>query len=77
MLGAAAGLANAVGSTSVPFAHLSVHHDECESRARLALGTHEFDLAHQEGYALNFHDAIQLGLEVEIEYGDGAQPLGS
>jgi non-specific serine/threonine protein kinase len=77
MLGAAAGLANAVGSTSVPFAHLSVHHDECETRARLALGTHEFDVAHQEGSSLNFHDATQLGLAVEIEYGDGAQPLGS
>jgi tetratricopeptide (TPR) repeat protein len=77
MLGAAAGLANAVGSTSVPFAHLVIHHDECESRARLALGTSEFDVAHQEGYALSFNDAIQLGLEVEVEYGDRAQPLGS
>jgi predicted ATPase len=69
MLGAAAGLANAVGSTSVPFAHLSVHHDECETRARLALGTHEFDLAHQEGYALSFGDAVRLGLEAELDGG--------
>jgi predicted ATPase len=75
MLGAAAGLANAVGSTSVPFAHLSVHHDECERRARLTLGTHEFDVAHQEGSSLKFNDAIQLGLEVEFDDGDGAQPV--
>jgi non-specific serine/threonine protein kinase len=67
MLGAAAGLAKAVGSTSVPFAHLAAHHDECESRARLALGTHEFDVAHQEGFSLTFNDAIQLGLEVEFD----------
>jgi hypothetical protein len=66
-LGAAAGLANAVGSTSVPFAHLVIHHDECESTARLSLGTHEFDVAHQEGYSLNFNNAIQLGLEVEFD----------
>jgi hypothetical protein len=66
MLGAAAGLANAVGSTSVPFAHLSAHHDECESRARSALGADEFDVAHQEGSSLNFNDAIRLGLAVEF-----------
>jgi non-specific serine/threonine protein kinase len=71
MLGAAAGLANAVGSTSVPFAHLSVHHDECESTARLALGAHEFDVAHQEGSALSFHEAIRFGLEAELD--DGAE----
>jgi predicted ATPase len=74
MLGAAAGLANAVGSTSVPFAHLVVHHDECEDRARSALGTDVFDVAHQEGSLLGFHDAIQLGLEVEFDDGHGAQP---
>jgi len=74
LLGAAAGLANAVGSTSVPFAHLSVHHDECESRARLALGTDEFDVAHQEGSSLNFNDATQLGLEVGFDDGDGRNP---
>jgi non-specific serine/threonine protein kinase len=74
MLGAAAGLAKAVGSTSVPFAHLSVHHDDCESRARLALGAHEFDVAHQEGSSLNFTDAIQLGLEVELQETDRRNP---
>jgi predicted ATPase len=74
MLGAAAGLANAVGSTSVPFAHLVVHHDECESRARLALGTDEFDVAHQEGSSLKFDDAIQLGLQAELEEADRRIP---
>jgi non-specific serine/threonine protein kinase len=69
MMGAAGGLAHAVGSTSVPFAHLVVHHDECESRARLALGADEFDVAHQEGYSLNFDDAIRLGLEVKFDDG--------
>jgi non-specific serine/threonine protein kinase len=70
MLGAASGLANAVGSTSVPFAHLSVHHDECESAARRALGTDHFDVAYQEGYSMKFNDAIQLGLEVGFEDSD-------
>ncbi len=77
MLGAAAGLANAVGSTSVPFAHLSVHHNECESNARLGLGADEFDVAHHEGSSLNFNDAIRLGLEAEFDDGDGPYPLGS
>jgi len=76
MLGAAAGLANAVGSTNVPFAHLSVHHDECEARARLALGADEFDVAHQEGSSLNFNEAIQLGLDVEFDDGDGRADKG-
>jgi hypothetical protein len=74
MLGAAGGLANAVGSTSVPFAHLVVHHDECESKARLALDTDEFDVAYQEGSSLNFADAIQLGLEAEFEGADRRDP---
>ena len=75
MLGAAAGLANAVGSTSVPFAHLVVHHDECEAGARSALGAGEFDVAHQEGSLLKFNEAIQLGLAVEFD--DGYGPLES
>jgi non-specific serine/threonine protein kinase len=74
MMGAAAGLSHAVGSTSVPFAHLVVHHDECESCARLTLGTDEFDVAYREGSSLNFADAIQLGLEVELEEADRADP---
>ena len=74
MLGAAAGLTNAVGSTNVPFAHLSVHHDECESRARLALGADEFDVAHQEGSSLDFNDTTQLGLQVELKEADGRNP---
>jgi non-specific serine/threonine protein kinase len=69
LLGAAAGIANAVGSASVPFAHLSVHHDECEDRARRALGTDEFYAARQEGYALRFDDAVRLGLEAELDDG--------
>jgi hypothetical protein len=67
MLGAAAGLANAVGSTSVPFAHLSVHHDECLVSARMALGTGEFEVAYQEGAALNFNDAVDLGLGAKFD----------
>jgi non-specific serine/threonine protein kinase len=66
LMGAASGLSRAVGSTSVPFAPLFVHHDECEHGARLSLGTHEFDSAYCEGSALNFDDAIQLGLAVEL-----------
>jgi predicted ATPase len=69
LLGAAAGLANAVGSASVPFAHLSFHHVECEEGARRAVGIHEFDAAHQEGYALRFDDAVRLGLEAELNDG--------
>jgi serine/threonine-protein kinase PknK len=66
MMGAASGLAHAVGSTNVAFAHLVVHHDDCESRARLALSAHEFDVARHEGSSLNFDDAIRFGLEGEF-----------
>jgi len=69
-MGAAGGLAHAVGSMNVPFAHLVVHHDECESEARRALGTDHFDVAYQEGYSMKFNDAIQLGLEVGLEDAD-------
>ena len=74
LLGAAAGLAKAVGSTSFPFAHMSAHHDECEDGARHALGADEFDVAHQEGYSLNFNDAVRFGLDAEFDDEDG--PLG-
>jgi tetratricopeptide (TPR) repeat protein len=67
MLGAAAGLSHGVGSTSVPFAHLLTHHDECEGLARSALGTEQFGVAYEEGSSLNFNDAIRLGLEVELK----------
>ncbi len=70
MMGAAGGLAHAVGSMNVPFAHLVVHHDKCESGARRALGTDHFDVAYQEGYSMKFNDAIQLGLEVGFEDAD-------
>ena len=63
-------LAHAVGSMNVPFAHLVVHHDKCESGARRALGTDHFDVAYQEGYSMKFNDAIQLGLEVGFEDAD-------
>jgi predicted ATPase len=75
MMGAAAGLASAVGSTTVPFAHLVVHHDECESRVRRAIGEDEFHVAHQEGSSLNFDDAIRLGLEAEFDDAHGAQSV--
>jgi tetratricopeptide (TPR) repeat protein len=74
MMGAAAELSHGVGSTSVPFAHLVVHHDECESKARLALGADEFDVAFQEGSSLNFGDTIQLGLDVEFDGADRRDP---
>jgi predicted ATPase len=77
MMGAAGGLSHAVGSRSVPFAHLVVHHDECESRARRALGTDDFDVAYQEGYSMKFNDAIQLGLESEFEDADRRSPPAS
>jgi non-specific serine/threonine protein kinase len=74
MLGAAAGLSHGVGSTSVPFAHLRVHHDECQDLARSALGAEQFAVAYEEGSSMNFNDAAQLGLEVELEEADGRDP---
>ena len=74
MLGAAAGLSHGVGSTSVPFAHLRVHHEECEDLARSALGAEQFGAAYEEGSSLNFNDATRLGLKVELEEAERRDP---
>jgi hypothetical protein len=41
---------------------LTVFHDECERRAREALGDNEFEAAWQEGCSLQFDEAVAFAL---------------
>ena len=63
MMGAAETLGHAVGSATVAFPNLFVHHEECERQAREALGAQEFEAAHQEGSSLSFDEAVAYAVE--------------
>jgi non-specific serine/threonine protein kinase len=41
---------------------LAVFHDECERRARDALGDNEFGAARQEGCSLDFDESVAFAL---------------
>ena len=55
------GLAVGTGSTVV-FPALLGHHEDCERRAREALGEEEFETARQKGRSLDFDEAVAYGL---------------
>jgi non-specific serine/threonine protein kinase len=63
LMGAAEALGRSVGSPAVTFPDLLVHHDDCELRARQALGAEAFEAAHQEGGSLSFDAAVAYALE--------------
>ncbi|MFF0813678.1 protein kinase [Rhodococcus sp. NPDC003318] len=62
LLGAAESLRRAVGSSTLLFLHLLVHHEQCERRVRAALGTRAFEAAQRTGRALNFAGAVTYAL---------------
>jgi non-specific serine/threonine protein kinase len=55
------GLAVGTGSTVV-FPALLGHHEDCERRAREALGEEGFETARQKGRSLDFDEAVAYGL---------------
>jgi non-specific serine/threonine protein kinase len=63
LMGAAEILGHAVGSSAIAFPHLTVCHEECERRAREALGAKEFDAAREGGCTLRFDDAVAYALD--------------
>ncbi|MBV9088910.1 MAG: protein kinase [Mycobacteriaceae bacterium] len=62
MLSAAAELGRSVGHGLIEFTDLGDYHQDCERRAREALGAEEFDAARREGRTMHFHDAVTYAL---------------
>ncbi|MGW0044987.1 protein kinase domain-containing protein [Rhodococcus sp. NPDC003348] len=61
LLGAAQAQGHAGGSVVV-VPNMRAHHDDCENRARSALGQKVFEEMHDQGAALSFRSAIELAL---------------
>lgn len=62
LMGAAEELGHTVGSSTVMFPHLLVHHEENKRRIRHALGERAFQAAHREGRTLGIQGAIVYAL---------------
>lgn len=62
LMGAAEGLGHTVGSSTVMFPHLLVHHEENKRRICHALGERAFQAAHKEGQSLGIQGAIVYAL---------------
>jgi serine/threonine-protein kinase PknK len=62
LMAAAERLVHAIGSSAAVFPHLTVFHEECDRRAREALGAEEFDAAREKGRSLRFGDAVSYAL---------------
>jgi tetratricopeptide (TPR) repeat protein len=64
MMGAADGLARAVGSVVIPtLPRLHAFHVECERRVQQVLGREEFDAASQQGSTMSFDAAAAYALK--------------
>ena len=74
LMGAAEELGHTVGSSTVMFPHLLVHHEENKRRIRHTLGERAFQAAHREGRALGTHDAIVYALNEQPR--DTTRPAG-
>jgi serine/threonine-protein kinase PknK len=55
-------LRNRLGLSPAQFPDLAVFHEECERRARDALDAKAFAIAHRQGHAMNFDDAVTYAL---------------
>jgi serine/threonine-protein kinase PknK len=62
LMAAADTLGGAREASPLIFPDLAVFQDECERRAREALGDKEFEAARQEGCSLNFDEAVAFAL---------------
>ncbi|MGV9949648.1 protein kinase domain-containing protein [Rhodococcus aetherivorans] len=62
LLGAADGLAQAIGSSPIIHSTLVVHHDECARRTRQTLGDNAFSAAHRRGEQFDLDAAIAYAL---------------
>lgn len=66
LLGAAQALSQAIGGSSILFAGLAVHHEDCERAVRRTLSQRSFEAAYREGAALD--------LDAATDYALGEQP---
>ncbi|MFE5700326.1 protein kinase [Rhodococcus koreensis] len=66
LMGAAEGLAQPMGSTSVVYSNLRIYHQDCEQQARRILGDKAFETAHRKGRCLGFASAIAYALHEQL-----------
>jgi non-specific serine/threonine protein kinase len=62
LMAAAEALANSVGVSPAVLPDLSVFHEQCDRCARDALGAEACAIAHREGFAMDFDDAVAYAL---------------
>jgi predicted ATPase len=62
LLAAAEALGNGVGVSPAVLPDLAVFHEQCDRRARDALGAEAFAKAHRQGFAMDFDDAVAYAL---------------
>ena len=62
LMAAAERLGGAQGASPMLFPDLAVFHDDCERRAREALGNNEFDAARRQGYSMSFDESVAFAL---------------
>ncbi|OOL31598.1 protein kinase, partial [Rhodococcus rhodochrous] len=62
LMGAADGLAQAIGSSPIIHSHLVAYHEECAQKARQKLGGNAFSAAYRQGEQFGFDAAIAYAL---------------
>jgi non-specific serine/threonine protein kinase len=62
LMACAQALGNSVGVPPAVLPELAVFHEQCEYRAREALGAEAFSTAHRQGLAMDFDNAVAYAL---------------
>jgi predicted ATPase len=62
LMASAEALGNSVGVPPAVLPDLAVFHEQCDSGARDALGAEAFAIAHRQGFAMDFGDAVDYAL---------------
>jgi predicted ATPase len=62
LMASAEALGNSVGVSATVLPDLAVFHDQCDRRARDVLGAEAFAIAHRQGFAMDFDDAVAYAL---------------
>jgi tetratricopeptide (TPR) repeat protein len=65
LMGAAEAVGQSIGSSTVVFPNLDVHHAHCERSAREVFDDHTFEAVRQEGRTLGFDEAVAYALDHE------------
>jgi predicted ATPase len=65
LMASAEALGNRVGVSPAGLADLAVFHEQCDRCARDALGAEAFAMAHRQGFAMDFDDAVAHALVEE------------